>query len=125
MARILVALFALTLAGCRGGPSDERYREAFEEKLRLQNELLSLLRSVRDEGSMQAAAGKLADLSVRDRGSAEKLIALGEPPEGVKEEFAPRLFATFGELRKESGRILKLAGGEQFLDTMKNTKPGP
>jgi hypothetical protein len=116
--RLLSALIlVLAAAGCDGSAS---HRETFAELLKTNEDLLAVLKQVKDEASMEKARPELRKISWRSEKIAKRLKALGQPSSELMAEMAEPLAAVRKEVTKEALRITHLPGGQDFVDAMKH-----
>lgn len=106
-----------SLAGCGG--SSAPYAEALRDQLAVQQEVLQVVQTVRDDASLKAAQERLKELSKRADQAEARFRAL--PPAdahvkaGLEEEFGERVLSTSQALLAEYRRISQLPGGEELL----------
>lgn len=108
----IVAFSAFAFVGC--GP-DQRHREVVERQAEHWNEVADILASIRDEPSVEAAEGKLAECSFRFQAIVRKAKALPKPDAEVRSALAvplDKLQGAMNRTARETTRIKALAGGD-------------
>ena len=101
---VLVA--ALCLAGCDSKPTHESVTQEGIDKT---EEMVELLKSIKDEASAKAARPKMEQIKKDMEAIKKKADALGEPPAEVKKKLAekhkPQMEKLASEMMKEMMRI--------------------
>ena len=101
---LLVAAFCL--AGCDSKPTHESVTQEGIDKT---EEMVEVLKSIKDEASAKAARPKMEQIKKDMEELKKKANALGEPPADVKaklqEKHKPEMEKLFGEMMKEVMRI--------------------
>ena len=124
--RLGLCLLLLGLAGC--GRDRARYAEAIKEHLAVQEEIVAVLKTVRDEASMKEAQPRLERLFRSESEAIARLQALPPPKPEAKEqlvkELGGRLRDTVGAMAREAERIGRLPGGAEFLESLGQRTPG-
>jgi hypothetical protein len=115
--RLLIAL--VVAAACGGCDNTASQKEALDELLKANEDLLAVLKGVQDEASMQKARPELRKISWRLDKLGKKLKALGEPSREMLTDFAA-IRDLQQEIISESVRITRLPGGQEFVDGMKH-----
>lgn len=126
--RILSAALAISLLGLAGCQEKiSPHLEVLRQQSSLQKELTGLLRSVQDEATMKEAEVSLGDFAERSIAISAKTHAMLPPNPKTKEiieKEADTFMAGQAELKKEIIRVMKLPGGEKFLQKFRNPQ-GP
>jgi hypothetical protein len=118
---LAVGLLAVGLSGC--GSSYERYAAAMRDQLAVQEELVQVLKSVKDAASLKEAQAELKKLDSRAEETAARAKSLPKPSEDtlarLQEEFGPRRQELLNETLAEARRIEQLPGGADFIRSLK------
>jgi hypothetical protein len=105
------------LAGC--GPNWADYRQALQEQLAVQEEVLRILQGIQTSADLEAAQQALHRLETPAAEAAARLQRL--PPPGprlraqLETEFAEPLQTLYNKQRQEIARIRALPGGPEFF----------
>ena len=114
--------FALVLAGLAGcGDDASRYREVAREQLAVAEETIQILKSVKDEATVQEARARLQKLNQRAAAVAARGKALPSSlaaQEQVEREYSERFREVLNEQLAEVRRIQELPGGAEILDKL-------
>lgn len=114
---VLASVIFLPLLGCR-----DAYQVAMDDQISNYNEMVTILQSVKDPASMEAAEAKWKSRLGHFRDTGRRVRELPPPSpddlatlERMKDK-APALQKSMMELRTELARIRELPGGPQFLE---------
>jgi hypothetical protein len=118
-------LLLLVPLGCT---KDEDYLEVLRDQRAAMNEMADILGTVKDEKSMSDAKAVLEERRPKFEAIAKKAKALPKPlPQEVRqrmEEDRSLIAAALKRLGKESDRVSKLPGGEEFLKHFESKSQG-
>lgn len=103
--------------------------ELVQEQVQAYEELVTVLQSIQDDHSMQAAWPKLLRFEEQGHEIQKRAKALLTPSQQFKEELArkygPKLQAIFSEFGREQKRIENLPGGKEFWEQLESLKKYP
>lgn len=119
--RALPAVLILA-AGCSG----DSYTAAMEARAKAQEEILSILRTIKDPATMQAASETLEQSFARLAETNERMNKMHPPSMEIKEqlarEYLPRFQTAIRDSQRELERIRDIPGGQEFIERLKNLK---
>jgi len=115
----LLAAF-LMVAGAGGCDNTASQKEALNDLLKTNQELLAVLKDVKDQPSMEKARPELRKMSWRLEKLAKRLKDLGKPSTEVLSEVEGPHNELREQLKAEVLRITQLPGGQAFADAMKH-----
>lgn len=123
--RMMVLMLGIGLgAGCeRTHPRVEALREQHA----LLQEMVVVLRGINNEADMEKARVVLAEKYPRADQIARKLGSTLEPTGEARDVMQAEMMAmnrTMATMAAEGARVLKLPGGEKFMDSLKNLGDG-
>ncbi len=111
-------------AGVSGCDSSAKYKAVFADRIEAEQDLLTILKEVRDQKSMEKAGPELRRLSWRLERLKKRFEALPrlsvEEKQEIEKEFVAPLQAVKSEQVTEARRINALPGGEEFLKRLKH-----
>src|SRR5262245_14581557 len=111
-------LCLLTLFAATGCSREEPYRAVVRDQTAAYEELTEVLKTVRDEKSMEGARAELAERNGRFAAIAERAKSLGPPSAEIIEKLSGErdtMKLAFIRFRAEYDRVKRLPGGEAFV----------
>jgi hypothetical protein len=119
--RLLPGLILVFVCGCGDGAGS--YLAVAREQLAVAEEMVDVLKTVRDAASMKEAHIRLRRLELRGEEIAIRARSLSPPSLEIQEKLEAELSGkrqeVLDETKAQIQRIAELPGGQQFLDTMK------
>jgi Tfp pilus assembly protein PilP len=114
-------LLLLALPGCSSGS----HEEVVLQQLRLQEEVVEILRGIQDPAGMERAREQLRQKFAEAARVTQQARQLPEPDDEIRARIVPlvpRLQAVQRNLTAESQRIQALPGGARFLEELRQLK---
>ena len=114
----------LTLAACVPlilftGCNKNTHESVYEDQIDVLEDMVALMKSVKDDASAKAASAKMKDLEARANEIEKRAKALGEPPAELKKKYEPKLEELAGQLLAENMRIALNPELNKHLGSMK------